>query len=140
MYILGFDIGGTKCAVVTAEYNGSSVKILEKKKCTTDHTVSGEEMLQKLIEMADTILTKKPDRIGVSCGGPLDSRRGIVLCPPNLPKWKEVRVTDRLVSHYGVPAYLRNDADASALAEWRFGAGQGSENMIFLTFGTGMGR
>ena len=139
MYILGFDIGGTKCAVVTAEYNGSSVKILEKKKCTTDHTVSGEEMLQKLIEMADTILTKKPDRIGVSCGGPLDSRRGVVLCPPNLPNWKEVRVTDRLVSHYGVPAYLRNDADASALAEWRFGAGQGSENMIFLTFGTGMG-
>ena len=139
MYILGFDIGGPKCAVVTAECNRDGITFLHKKKCDTDHTLSGEEMLNKLIKMADGILTKKPDRIGVSCGGPLDSRRGIVLSPPNLPTWKEVAVTDRLTAHYGVPAYLRNDADACALAEWQFGAGRGTRNMIFLTFGTGLG-
>jgi glucokinase len=40
---------------------------------------------------------------------------------------------------FGVPAVLQNDANAGALAEWLWGAGQGTQNMIFLTFGTGMG-
>jgi len=41
--------------------------------------------------------------------------------------------------HYGVPVTLQNDANACALAEWRFGAGRGLKNMVFLTFGTGLG-
>ena len=48
-------------------------------------------------------------------------------------------ITAWLSQRYGVPAYLENDANACALAEWRFGAGQGCRNMVFLTFGTGFG-
>lgn len=139
MYILGFDIGGTKCAVITAQWDGSSVTMLKKEKRPTDLSVSPEEMVQKLINAADGLLTQKPDAIGISCGGPLDSRRGIILNPPNLPGWDQVPITELLEQHYGVPARLQNDANACAVAEWRFGAGKGSRNMVFMTFGTGLG-
>ena len=139
MNILGFDIGGTKCAVVSAEWNGENIKLLGKVKCETDFSVTPEKMIERLIEKADSILTAKPDRIGISCGGPLDSEKGLILSPPNLPSWDKVEIVKILENHYGVTAYLQNDANACAVAEWKFGAGKGTENMIFLTFGTGLG-
>ena len=60
MYILGFDIGGTKCAVITARWDGSNITILKKEKCSTDFSVSPKEMIQKLISIADRILEKNP--------------------------------------------------------------------------------
>ncbi|MBR5448482.1 MAG: ROK family protein, partial [Clostridia bacterium] len=57
----------------------------------------------------------------------------------NLPGWDNVHITDMLFDRFGIPAYICNDANACALAEWRFGEGRGSRNMIFLTFGTGLG-
>lgn len=139
MYILGFDIGGTKCAVVTAEWDEREVKLLKKKKCETILSISPEEMIDKLIVMADSILDKTPDAIGISCGGPLDSERGIILGPPNLPGWDYVEIVKKLKSHYKVPVKLQNDANACAVAEWKFGAGKGCNNMVFMTFGTGLG-
>lgn len=139
MYILGFDIGGTKCAVITAQWDGSSITLLKKEKCDTDLHISPEEMIGRMMEMADGILEGKPDKIGVSCGGPLNSQTGFVLGPPNLPGWDNVPVVDLLKAHYGVPVHLQNDANACAVAEWKFGAGRGTKNMVFLTFGTGLG-
>jgi len=139
MYILGFDIGGTKCATITAQWDGRSITILKKEQCPTDLSISPEEMIKKLITMADSILEKKPDKIGISCGGPLDSSRGLILGPPNLPGWNHVAITEELERHYGVSAKLQNDANACAVAEWKFGAGKGIRNMVFLTFGTGLG-
>lgn len=139
MYILGFDIGGTKCAVVTAEWDEREVKLLKKEKCETILSISPEEMIDKLIVMADSILDKTPDAIGISCGGPLDSERGVILGPPNLPGWDNVEIVKKLKSHYKVPVKLQNDANACAVAEWKFGAGKGCNNMVFMTFGTGLG-
>ena len=69
----------------------------------------------------------------------LDEEKGIICSPPNLPGWDDIRITEMLTQRFGVPAYMRNDANACALAEWRYGAGKGTKNMAFLTFGTGMG-
>ena len=44
-----------------------------------------------------------------------------------------------LKARFGVPAKICNDANACAIAEWKFGAGKGTKNMIFMTFGTGLG-
>ena len=96
-------------------------------------------MIEKLIEMADTILDKTPDSIGISCGGPLDSRRGVIMGPPNLPGWDDVYIVRQIENHYGVQAHLQNDANACAVAEWKFGAGRGKQNVVFMTFGTGLG-
>ena len=139
MYVLGFDIGGTKCAVVTAQVDGGSIKLLKKEKCPTDLSIPPEKMIEKLIGMADSILDGRPDAIGISCGGPLDSKKGIIMSPPNLVGWDNVAIVDILEAHFGVRPKLQNDANACALAEWRFGAGECCENMVFLTFGTGLG-
>ena len=130
MYI-GIDIGGTKCAVMTADENGT---LLEKVKFPT---TSCQETLDRIFEAVEHFGACQS--IGISCGGPLDEQAGLILSPPNLPGWDRVPLTDMLTERFGVPAYLCNDANACALAEWKFGAGQGTRNMIFLTFGTGLG-
>ncbi|MBQ8304177.1 MAG: ROK family protein [Clostridia bacterium] len=139
MYILGFDIGGTKCAVITAQWDGENISLLKKEKCPTDLSVSPKEMIDRLISLADTILVQKPDAIGISCGGPLNSEKGVILGPPNLPGWDNVPIVEQIERHYKTTVKLQNDANACAVAEWKFGAGKGCRNMAFLTFGTGLG-
>lgn len=138
--ILGFDIGGTKCAVLTANADENIIEITAKEAIPTDLKIKPEEMIDRLIALADKICGgKTPESIGVSCGGPLDSKKGLILGPPNLPGWGCVPISELIKSHYGVPVHLQNDANACAVAEWKYGAGKGCENMIFLTFGTGFG-
>jgi glucokinase len=96
-------------------------------------------MVSDLFTLAEGIVGERPDAIGISCGGPLDAARGVVLSPPNLPTWRNVPVVALAEARFGVPAHLENDANASALAEWRFGAGRGYQDLVFLTFGTGLG-
>ncbi len=127
---IGVDIGGTKCAVVLGDENGIVKKI---KFPTTTYKETIEHIFQAIHEIGEG------DALGISCGGPLDASKGIILSPPNLPGWDAVPITEMLTAEFGIPAYLCNDADACALAEWKYGAGKGTQNMIFLTFGTGMG-
>ena len=136
--MIGFDIGGTKCAVCIGAYDGNSFRITHQQKIPTDLSVSPYEMIDRLCALAEE-MTDDFRFIGVSCGGPLDSKSGIILSPPNLPGWNEIRISEYLNQKYGSIVRLENDANACALAEWRFGAGRGTQNMIFLTFGTGMG-
>ena len=137
---LGFDIGGTKCAVITGRYNNGDITLIDKAQIPTDTQIPPEEMIAKLIDAAEPLLgDEKPAHIGISCGSPLNSKTGYILSPPNLPGWDDVPITKILTDHFGVKSYLQNDANACAVAEWKFGAGRGTENMIFLTFGTGFG-
>lgn len=134
MYI-GIDIGGTKCAVVKGKRGkNGEIEILEKIRF---ETTDKDETLEKIFDAAERLMPC--EKIGISCGGPLDEGRGIILSPPNLPGWDEVHITEMLEKRFGVPARLCNDANACALAEWKFGAGKGSTNMVFMTFGTGLG-
>jgi glucokinase len=138
--LLGFDIGGTKCAVVLGQTENDSIRIDARVAFPTPQ--GPEAALRQLEETARKQLSARgcrPQAIGVSCGGPLDSRRGIVLGPPNLPGWDNVPITARLSKTFGVPSFLQNDANACAYAEWKWGAGRGVDSMVFLTFGTGMG-
>jgi len=139
MYILGIDIGGTKCSVITAQYIGGNITLIKKEKCDTNLQMPPQQMIERLMALSDSILDKKPDAIGISCGGPLDSKRGIIMSPPNLPGWDNVDIARQIEAHFGVKPKLQNDANASAIAEWKFGAGKGCNNMVFLTFGTGLG-
>lgn len=66
-------------------------------------------------------------------------RKWIILSPPNLPNWDRIDVLTPLRDRFQVPVSVQNDANACALAEWKWGAGIGTNNMVFLTFGTGMG-
>lgn len=136
----GVDIGGTKCAVTLALNHGEAVEILTKRRFATPATPG--ETLDALMDALDALLAEQSrplERIGISCGGPLDSTRGIVLSPPNLPGWINIPVVEIFQKAFQVPVSMQNDANAGALAEWLWGAGRGYKNLIFLTFGTGMG-
>ena len=138
---IGIDMGGTKCAVVAGHADG---KILRRIAFPSGKDAHPDEFLPRFYEAIDALLREynggaAPAAVGVSCGGPLDTRRGVIQAPPNLPLWDEVPICALLSERYGCPAYLQNDANACAIAEWRFGAGRGTRNMVFLTFGTGLG-
>jgi glucokinase len=81
----------------------------------------------------------RPAACGISCGGPLSSRRGLILSPPNLPGWDEIAVVERVSRQLGIAALLENDANAAALAEWRWGLHRRVEDLVYLTCGTGQG-
>lgn len=136
--MIGFDIGGTKCAVCIGKEVEGQLHIIDKRSIPTDHSVSPYEMIERMCALAEE-MTDEVDCIGISCGGPLDSKKGIIQSPPNLPGWDDVKIVEYLENKYGCKAYLQNDANACAVAEWKYGAGQGCKNMIFLTFGTGLG-
>lgn len=143
-YWMGLDIGGTKCAVLLATVDGG-IHLKDKLRFATCSERGFEPVYAQLTAAMEEILQKNSlsyadvSAIGVSCGGPLDSRRGVVLCPPNLPGWVNIPLKALLEEHCGVPVYLQNDANACALVEWKLGAGRGCSDMIFLTMGTGMG-
>ncbi len=146
-FLLGFDIGGTKCAAVLGREtpSGDGMEILGKTRFPTAEEPEPFSCIERFCAEAEGLLRGKGIAresvagIGISCGGPLDSRRGVILSPPNLPGWDAVPVVDLLKKRFSLPVFLQNDANACAVAEWKYGAGRGSENMIFLTFGTGMG-
>jgi len=79
------------------------------------------------------------DCVGLSVPGPFDIERGTLLRPPNLPDWNEVPIRDWIAAALGRPVRIDNDANAAALAEWRFGAGQGVRHLVYLTMSTGVG-
>ena len=132
--VRGLDIGGTKCALVIGDRQGNT---LERWQVNTAQYACWETLVDTLLQQA--VGQPRPLAVGVSCGGPLDARRGLILSPPNLPGWDEVPITQWLNQRLHVPAFLQNDANACTLAEWRYGAGKGCQHMVFLTFGTGMG-
>lgn len=136
--MVGFDIGGTKCAVSVGRVEDGKIQIVDKRKIATDLTVSPYVMIDRMCALAEE-MTNDLSAIGISCGGPLDAKKGIIQSPPNLPGWDNIKIVEYLKEKYGGRVSLENDANACAVAEWKFGAGRGCSNMIFLTFGTGFG-
>jgi len=144
MTVVGLDIGGSKCAVSLATLD-ERVVLRDRIEFATE-TRNGPAYAQGLLfESIDRILESHSlspediDSFGVSCGGPLDASRGLIISPPNLPGWIDVPIARMIEERYRRPAFLQNDAKACALAEWKLGAGIGTENMLFLTMGTGFG-
>lgn len=141
-YIIGIDVGGTKMAVTLADFDAN---FIAKEQFATADVKTPRETVEKTFDIIKTLLRERKlspsdvAGIGISCGGPLDDKRGVILSPPNLPGWDEVPIVKWYEDEFKIPSYLKNDAEACAIAEWKFGAGRGCENMVFLTFGTGLG-
>lgn len=144
-HLVGVDIGGTKCAVSLARWDGKELKILDKVPFPTDVGKGPQPTLDAVLEAVASLLSghglepSGVSGIGISCGGPLDSEAGVILSPPNLVGWDCIPIVDIVERRFAIPTRLQNDANACCLAEWRFGVAKGCKNVIFLTFGTGMG-
>jgi glucokinase len=133
MNLIGVDIGGTKCALSVPD--GAE----EVREVGRFPTTDVQGTLDRIFSEISSLAPGSAPVFGVSCGGPLDAKRGLILSPPNLPGWDRIAICDELTKRFGGRAFLMNDANACALAEWQFGAGRGCQSMIFLTMGTGMG-
>lgn len=142
-YYIGVDVGGTKCAVTLGSAAADDIKIIVRREFPTRGTPT--DVLEEFLSEIKTVLCENSlefadiTSLGISCGGPLDAECGIVQSPPNLPGWDDVHITEFFTSRTGIPSFLDNDANACAVAEWKFGAAKGKKNVIFLTFGTGLG-
>lgn len=138
MYYIGLDIGGTKCAASLGKIVGDKIELLARNEVKT--LPSAEETLMGLKPFIDEYKDATGATVaGISCGGPLDSKKGVILTPPNLPDWHGFAIVDFVKEKFELTARLQNDANACAVAEWMFGAGRGTQNMVFCTFGTGFG-
>lgn len=134
--VIGISIGGTKTAVSHAYFDNGFFDINKETFATNPN--NPDEVINKIFEVIDN-LNKPFSMISIICGGPLDTSKGTILKPPHLPGFDNYPIVSIFTCKYNCPTYLLNDADACAFAEYKFGAGAGSKNMAYLTFGTGIG-
>jgi len=139
---LGIDLGGSKLAIAIADAGGG---LIARQTCPSPTSGDPEADVAAIADAAADLISRSElaardfDAAGFSVPGPVDHARGAVLAPPNLPGWKNVPLRDRMSERLGMPVRLENDANAAALAEWRFGAGRGAQNLVYLTMSTGVG-
>jgi glucokinase len=138
---LALDIGGTKLAAAVFQDD----RIVARMRTPTHAEQGPEAVFARIARLLESVL-KKADMsisdiasIGVGCGGPLDSETGIVYSPPNLPGWDAYPLKEKLEARFHVPAFVENDGNAAALAEFHFGAGKGYRNLFYITASTGIG-
>jgi glucokinase len=133
-------IGGTKCSVALAVEGTTGFEWLARRRFATMD--SPANVISLLIEQLDEMRLGTGAElmaIGLVCGGPLDEEAGLVLSPPNLPRWHRIDVMTPFREHFEVPVRLLNDANAGVLAEWIWGAARGASDAVFITMGTGLG-
>lgn len=140
--VLGIDLGGTKVAFSVADLGG---RVLAHRRRPTAPSGDPARDLAALAEDARALIREAGldpaalRGVGVSVPGPVDLDAGRVVDPPNLPGWGEVEVVAPLERAFGAPTWIDNDANAAALAEWRFGAGRGRSHLVYMTMSTGIG-
>lgn len=140
--LLGIDIGGTKVALALGEPDGAP---RAHHRIPTQPSGDAAADLDRIAAAARELLEREGvppgqvEMVGVSVPGPLDPDAGMVLNPPNLPGWDRAPVRDALAQALGRPVVIENDANAGALAEWRYGAGRGTRHLVYLTMSTGVG-
>ena len=142
MVAIGIDIGGTKIAVAAVSSQG---EVLANVRFATEPHLGFATALNKMISGINSVIndagvkSEMLDGIGIGCAGPVDPLRGTIHNPHTLPTWDDCDLVSPLAERFSVRVRMENDADAAASGEARFGAGRGSDPMVMLTFGTGIG-
>ncbi|MGH2458653.1 MAG: ROK family protein, partial [Chloroflexota bacterium] len=135
---LGLDFGGTKLAAGLADESG---RLLGFARCPTDSAAGPNGALVALRGLVAGLPTSEapPAAVGASFGGPVDASCRRALLSHHGPGWEDFPLADRVEEIWQVPVKLENDANAAALGECRFGAGQGFRDVLYLTISTGIG-
>lgn len=138
-WLIGVDLGGTQIRAVRTDRKGKQAARTDQ---LTQAEQGGEAVMGRIFESVDQVLQGVPvdevAGIGIGAPGPIDGE-GRLHNPPNLPDWPDFSLSDRLSERFGVPAFAGNDANVAALAERRFGAGKGVDDLVYVTVSTGIG-
>ena len=133
---IAVDIGGTH--IRTAAYRDGDLAPVAHHR--TRSLASEPGVFDRLVQAIEAIwVPQEVNAIGIASPGPLDPHTGTILATPNIPEWKDYPVGPNLSKHFGVPVYLDNDANMAALGEWKYGAGAGHHNLVYITISTGIG-
>ncbi|MBU0517523.1 ROK family protein [bacterium] len=137
-YAIGIDLGGTyiKAAVVT-----ETGMVLDERQVETPAGRQREAVAEKMGTLLTKLLQKHPEAVGIGIGSPglVDAERNMIRESPNFPGWKNVPLRLMIAERVKRPVFLENDVNCFGLAEHRWGAGQGSQFMLALALGTGVG-
>jgi glucokinase len=136
-YVVGIDLGGTKIAAALFDSKGT---LLNRERMETAGARTAKEVVQRMLAMVHTVSEGYLlSGVGLASPGAVNSRDGIVLHGTNLPEWENVPLKKWMEEDLGAEVQVVNDANAAAWGEYVRGAGKGSENMVYVTFSTGIG-
>lgn len=135
--VIAVDIGGTHLRA--AAYAQGSLRPIRHKRAET--LASNGAVFDRLAAVVEAVWPdgNRVAAIGVASPGPLDPQSGMILATPNIPEWRDFPLGRRLSERFGVPVHVENDANMAALGEWRYGAGRGHHDVLYLTVSTGIG-
>jgi glucokinase len=140
--LIGVDVGGTNMTGCLAAPDG---RVVAKVRRSTDRLggmKAGMETIDAIVsELVSQARAERGgvDGIGIGFGGPVDFDRGTVLRSHHVQGWENVPLRDELQRRFRTPVVVDNDANAGTLAEWRFGAGRGFDDLLYVNVGTGIG-
>lgn len=134
---VAIDIGGTQMRA--ASYPINSLESIRINRIPS--RISGENPQDRLIQVVESIWPHKEavTAIGIAVAGPLILQSGLIKKSPNIPEFDDFPVVQFLKDHFQTPVFLGNDANLAALGEWKYGAGQGHQDLIYFTISTGIG-
>jgi glucokinase len=140
--LIGIDVGGTNTSGGLAFEDGKLAAIVRRRTDRSGGSAAGLDLIGEII--AD--LTKQAEqegspvsRIGIGFGGPVDHERGVVLLSHHVQGWEGVPLREVMERRFRTPVVVDNDANAGTLGEWKFGAGRGVSDLIYVNIGTGIG-
>ena len=133
--VIGIDLGATNIRAGLVQ--GSVIANIQSKRINSAGSV--EDVLADFYTLIDMLIDAEVRAIGVGVPSVVDLAKGIVYDVQHIPSWKEVPLKTILEAKYKIPVFVNNDANCFALGEYHFGKGNGIENMIGLTIGTGLG-
>lgn len=142
MYLVGIDIGGTKICACVGDHTG---KIYSSKRILTQPLQGAKRGLPAIADLIHEVLgearvdLKQIGAIGISSPGPISTKEGKMLKPPNLPGWENAQLVSFFKETFHKHVMMNNDANAAAVAEYQFGSSKGVKNLVYLTCSTGMG-
>ncbi len=139
-YSIGLDLGGTNLRAAAIDRQGHLLHIV------TGHTQYSEgrqAIMDDMVEAIDTVRARQGAAglagIGVVVPGFISLEEGVVRNCNNIPSLENFPIRDELSQRLQAPVILENDANAAALGERWMGAGQGFDDLVLLTLGTGIG-
>jgi glucokinase len=133
------DIGGTKIAIGLFEPDGT---LGASTACPTNPQRDWQDALAEICTRIQELQTQTGttlEGIGIACTGPVDPFAGKLLKVDFLRQWEDAPIVADLATRFNVPVAMENDADAAALGEFYWGAGQGTRSFLYVTVSTGIG-
>lgn len=139
---IGIDVGGTNVKIALVDKSGKIIysnSVPTYAKMGYEYTVNNiKQAIKDLIKETNTT-AKDIDGIGFDFPGQVDYKTGVVKLAPNIPGWVNVPIAQMIEEEFHIPTRIDNDVRCAALGEMKFGAGQGCENFVCITVGTGIG-